>query len=198
MSGTGVTDDHPTMPVETTSPRGFALGLLLGLPLIAYGIGGAIVDADDTHPGELASWFIRLAIIHDVIIAPTVLALGWLTSRLARDDRIRRTLRAALLTSAGLCLVGYPFVRGFGRSDAVPSALARNYGVGLAIYLVIVWLVTAAIASGSTGRLRRGWRQLRGQRRAGGPRCAAARRGSRPTLGIVGRWVRRAGPGQRR
>jgi hypothetical protein len=131
--------------IDTTSPRGLVAGLVVGLPVVAFGIGGAVLNANDTSPVELTGWVVGLAITHDVVVVPLVLALGWAISQVVRDLRSRAALRFGLLVSAGLCLVAYPLVRGFGRSDAVPSALARDYGRGLAIYLAIVWVLVAAV-----------------------------------------------------
>jgi hypothetical protein len=126
---------------DTTSSKGLLIGLVLGAPLLAFGIGGALVDADDTKPIALAAWVVGLAVAHDLVLVPTVLALGWAVRRVVPDGATRGLLRAGLVVSAGLCLVAYPLVSGFGRSEAVPSLLARDYGRGLAVYLVVVWAV---------------------------------------------------------
>lgn len=136
-----------TLP-ETTSRRGLVVGLILGAPVIAYGIRGALVDAADTHPGELARWIIGAGIVHDLVIAPMVLALGLLIRRVVTDEPVRRVLRAGFVVSAALALVAWPFVRGYGRVAAVPSVLPRNYAMGLAAYLGVTWaIVTLLIAA---------------------------------------------------
>jgi hypothetical protein len=56
-------------------------------------------------------------------------------------------VRAALLTTAVLVAVGWPFVRGYGRSPSIPSLLPRNYATGLAAAVAVVWLIAAAWAA---------------------------------------------------
>jgi hypothetical protein len=149
-----VSEPGPPRAAETTSTRGLVTGLVLGCPLIAYGIVGALHDAEDAEPGELAGWFVRLALVHDVVVAPVVLLVGWGVSRLVRDHPTRAILRGALLTSAGLALVAYPFVRGFGRTPRVPSALARDYGTGLAVYLAVTWAAALVLVARRRSRRR--------------------------------------------
>jgi hypothetical protein len=141
---------------DTTSIRGLVIGLVVGVPIIAYGIRGALIDAEDTEPRELAGWFVRWAVLHDLLVAPILLLVGYAVSRLVRDNVVRAILRGALLVSAGLALVAYPLVRGYGRTPRVPSALARDYGTGLTTYLAITWLVAIAliIVHRARGRIR--------------------------------------------
>lgn len=128
---------------DTTSRRGLIAGLLLGVPLMAYAVRGALVDAGDTHPAELARWIVGLALAHDLVLAPVVLAVG-VALRRRVPHPAWPPVRAALLASAVLVAVGWPFARGYGRSAGVPSLLPRDYATGLVLALVAVWLAAAA------------------------------------------------------
>jgi hypothetical protein len=128
---------------ETTSSRGLLVGLALGLPLMAYAVRGAFVDERLTHPAELARWIVGLAIVHDLVLVPLVLALGAAVHRLV-PPRARPPIRAALLTTATLTAVAWPFLRGYGRNPTVPSLLPRNYTTGLLAALTLTWLLCAA------------------------------------------------------
>ncbi len=140
-----MSEDRGAALPATTSRRGLVVGLVLGVPLLVYGIRGALVDAVDTHPGELALWLVGAGLVHDLVVAPLVLALGFVAARVVRDERAGRALRAGFVVSAGLALVAWPFVRGYGRTAAVPSVLPRNYALGLAAYLTVTWAVVGAV-----------------------------------------------------
>jgi hypothetical protein len=126
---------------DTTSRRGLLVGLALGAPIMAYAVHGTLIDEHLTHPFELARWIVGLAVVHDLVLVPIVLAIG-LGLRRVVPPRARAPMRTALLTTAVLSAVAWPFVRGYGRSSSVPSLLPRNYGAGLLVALAVVWLAT--------------------------------------------------------
>lgn len=128
---------------ETTSRRGLLIGLALGLPVIGYGLRGAIVDAADTHPPELARWVIGTALVHDLVVVPLAAAVALVVRRYT-PPFAWPPVRAGLAATAILALVGWPFVRGYGDDPTNPSLLPRNYGVGLAAAIGVVWVAVAA------------------------------------------------------
>jgi hypothetical protein len=127
---------------ETTSRRGLLTGLVAGVPLIAYGVRGALVDADLTRPAELARWIVGTALVNDLVVLPAVLAVGWALRRVT-PARQWPPVRAGLMTTGVLCLVGWPFVQGVGRDATNPSLFPRDYGSGLARAVAVVWLAVA-------------------------------------------------------
>lgn len=136
---------RPDLPA-TTSRRGLLAGLALGLPVIAYGIHGALVDAARTHPPDLARWIVATAVVHDLVLVPAVLLTGQLAHRFT-PDRLWPPARAALAATGVVALVAWPFVRGYGRDPANPSLLPRDYGTGLAVAVAAIWLTAAAWAA---------------------------------------------------
>jgi hypothetical protein len=128
---------------ETTSRRGLLIGLALGLPIIGYGLRGAIVDAADTHPSELARWVIGTALAHDLVLVPVAAAIALLVHRFTPGPAWP-PVRTGLVATGVLALVGWPFVRGYGDDPTNPSVLPRNYGAGLAAAVGVVWLAVAA------------------------------------------------------
>lgn len=128
---------------ETTSRRGLVAGLVLGVPVIAYAVRGALVDAHLTHPAELARWIVGLAAVHDLVVVPVVLAAGAVLRRRV-PRRAWPPVRTALLTSTVLVAVGWPFVRGYGRNPTIPSLLPRDYAAGLLAALAVVWILAMA------------------------------------------------------
>lgn len=127
---------------ETTSRRGLYLGLALGVPVLAYGVRGVFVDANFTHPADFARWFVAVNVAHDFVLVPLVLGASTLMRR-AVPRRAWPAVRTALLITGVLVLAGWPFVRGYGRDPDVPSALARDYGAGLAVAVAAVWTAVA-------------------------------------------------------
>jgi hypothetical protein len=128
---------------ETTSRRGLLVGLALGLPVLAYGLLGVLVDADRTHPAELARWVVGSAVATDLLVVPAVIAIGAVARRLTPGPWWP-TVRAALMVSGSLVLVAWPFVRGYGDDPANPSLLPRDHAAGLAIAVAVVWALAAA------------------------------------------------------
>lgn len=147
-------EPDPALPA-TTSRRGLIAGLALGLLPLAYGVRGALVDAADTHPPELAAWIAGSALAGDLVVVPLALGAG----RLARRITPRAAwpaVRAGLIVTAVLGLVAWPFVRGYGRDPATPSLLNRDYGAGLAVAVAAVWAaVVVAVAAPAVVRRHR-------------------------------------------
>lgn len=144
------------MTRDTTSRRGLIVGLVLGLPIVAYGLRGALVDADDTHPTELARWIVGAALVNDLVVVPAAIVVAWVARR-ATPSWAWPPVRTGLTVTGVLSLVAWPFVRGYGRDPTTPSLLARDYGAGLAVALAVVWLVVAvSLAWRAWQRRRRG------------------------------------------
>jgi hypothetical protein len=147
---------------DTTSRAGLVAGLVLGLPLVAVGLRGALVNADRTHPAELAAWVVGSAVVHDVVVVPAVVAVGWLGRRVVPAPAWP-AVRAGLAAAGVLAVVAWPFVRGYGRDPANPSLLPRDYGAGLAAGLAAIALATAAASLVAVLRARRRPRRARGE-----------------------------------
>jgi len=135
-SAAGTTGDDHAGP-------GRWIGLALGLPVIAWGIRGVLVESARTHPAELGRWLVGSALVHDAIVLPIVVVVGAAARRIV-SDRAWPMVRWALATSGVLLLVSWPFVRGYGRSPGNPSLLPRPYGAGVLVALAAVWLTTGA------------------------------------------------------
>ncbi|MGH2705661.1 MAG: hypothetical protein ACRDJ4_11365 [Actinomycetota bacterium] len=116
----------------------FWVAASVGWSVMAYGVYGVIRDAAATRPSSFAAWFVGSALVHDLLIAPAVLAAGAAIVRWvpARD---RSMIQATLLISGAAALFAIPFVLRLGGAPGNPSALPRDYGAGLALILVVVW-----------------------------------------------------------
>lgn len=153
---------------DTTSRRGLVVGLALGLPIVGYGVRGALVDAADTHPAELGAWIVGSALVDDLVLLPAVLGLGAIARRLT-PRAAWPAVRTGLIVTGTLCLVAWPFVRGYGRDPSIPSLLNRNYATGLAAALAVVWAAVALWLAVAMARRRR-----RQRRRSGATRSSRA------------------------
>lgn len=140
---------------ETSSRRGLLAGLVLGLPVIGYGVRGVLVDADLTHPGELGLWIGGLNLVNDIVLLPLAVGVGWIVRRVIPVSAWP-PVRAGLAATGLLFLVAWPFVRGYGRDPSIPSLLPRDYGAGLAVAVAVVWgAVGTWILVGAVVRRRR-------------------------------------------
>ncbi len=134
-----LTTDEPA----PTYTKGYWIGLAFGLPLIAYGIRGVLAEIPGVQLTSFIQFFVGGAIIHDVIVAPLVCVIGW--SFVRRLPTVAMgPVQAALLVSAVVSLVSWPFVRGYGITPTEPSFLSRNYTASLLLVLAVTWFATAA------------------------------------------------------
>lgn len=144
------------VPDGPARPRGrwFWPCAVAGWALIAFGLRGVSQTARDTHPASFAVWFAGSALVHDLVLAPLVLAAGVLVAR-AVPALVRAWVQGALVTSALVAAGSFPWVAGLGDRAGNASALPGSYGFGLAVVLAVVWLAAAAGALRAVRRARR-------------------------------------------
>lgn len=137
-----MSDDLDATPEPT--PVGFWIGLVLGTPVIAYGVRGLL----DALPGvELRSFLVFFAggaIVHDLVIGPLVGLVGWLVVRRLPRPAVA-PVQAALIVTAIVGLVSWPFVRGYGITAGEASFLSRNYTASLLTVWIVVWTAAALV-----------------------------------------------------
>ncbi|WP_223837562.1 hypothetical protein [Streptomyces venezuelae] len=124
-----------------------AFGLLL------IGVGGWHVAAQP-DPYDVLVWLGGALVLHDVLVAPLVLAVGLLVAAVPA----RPVVRGALITAGSLVLITLPLLLRPGappNPSALPLPYARN--------LLLVLAVTALVASTAAwlARRRRAGPQLR-------------------------------------
>ncbi len=138
------------------SPGGpvFWVAVAVGWAVMAFGVVGALDNAADTHPRSLAIWLVGSLAVHDALIAPaTFIVAGVLRRALAPP--LRAVVQAALIVSAVIVIVSIPVVGGFGSTPDNPSALPRNYALGLAVAVGLVWACSAVALGLAWRRARR-------------------------------------------
>jgi hypothetical protein len=121
--------------------RGFWLAAAAGGLVVAFGGWGLLGHAQATMPAAWARWLAAALLAHDLLLAPALLAAGWLVGRL--PGGWRAPVRAALVVSATVVLVTLPAFLGDGRTTQPgnTSVLPNHYGRSLALVLVPVWAV---------------------------------------------------------
>jgi hypothetical protein len=122
--------------------RAFWIGLVVGLAVMTYGIRGLLVDAAATRPTRAAEWLVGADLLHDLVLVPIVLAIGWLTRRVV-PRTLRWPLRAALIgTALSVAVVWIP-LRGYGRLADNPSLAPLDYGRAVVAVVAGVWCACA-------------------------------------------------------
>ena len=147
-SGSGSRSESTTTRVDTDrrSPWFWPLAIA-GWAMMAYAIRGIFMHGVDTRPSKLFTLLIGVDLVHDLLLAPVVLAVGFLVTRLV-PARIRPPVTAALFVSGVVVLYSYPLVRGYGRlAEFNSSRLPNNYARGLLIVLAVIWAVTAVVVA---------------------------------------------------
>ncbi len=116
-----------------------AVGALAG----AYGTVFLLV----TVGGNVIWWAVFVGagvILHDGIVAPAAAAVGHGLRRLPGGAYL--PVVAGLVLTGMVVAVAWPFALRLGYSSLIPSALPRNYGQGLLVTLVAVWVGVALVA----------------------------------------------------
>ena len=116
-----------------------------GIVMFVVAVRYAAMRSIDVRPALWVRWWVTAAVIHDVVVAPATVAVGWLVVRFAPRS-VKAPLQAGLVVSAVLVAVTWPALRGYGRIPSNPTYLPRQYGTGLGLSLLLVWLGCGAWA----------------------------------------------------
>ncbi len=154
MNGEPITDVH----APDARGRMFWVGLVGGFAIMGYGIVGLVSDSGATQPLKFATWLVGADVLHDLVVAPIVGLVGaGLLARVTRGWRV--PVRAGVVASAFVLVIGWIPLRGYGRLADNPSLAPLDYATAILTALAIVWGVCA---------LWLGWNAWRGRTRAPG------------------------------
>ncbi len=103
----------------------------------------------------LAVWLGAALLIHDGLLSPAVVGVGWLLRRFV-PDRERRPLQHALISGALVTVVAMPLIYLRGSQPAVKALLLRDYGGNLTLLLTLIGLVTLVLYAVRVARDRPG------------------------------------------
>jgi len=113
-----------------------------GALLLAYGLKILIPLLGRNHPVSLAKWLIATVVIHDGVLVPATMALGWLLT-VAIRPRARRYVQGFLISSALVTAVTLPMIHRRGRSAPGLALLQQDYALHLFWVIVAIGVVTA-------------------------------------------------------
>ena len=121
----------------------FWIALVIGGGIMAFGIRG-ILDNLSSSVTDVAKWVIGAALIHDFVIAPIAVGIGWAVGR-GVSMRWRAPIQAGLMATAITVAIGWPGLRGYGRHLVPdnPSVQPLNYATAVGTIVGIIWAVVA-------------------------------------------------------
>ena len=116
---------------------------ILGILVLLYGIVNLFIHIPIQTLLMVAVWLVAALIIHDAVIAPSVVGVGWLLRRLL-PDRARRYVQMGLIMAAAVTIIAIPMIIREGSQPRQKTLLIQNYAANLALLLGIIAGVTAA------------------------------------------------------
>ncbi|MEI7055190.1 hypothetical protein WBG06_05175 [Nocardioides sp. CCNWLW239] len=128
--------------------RGIRGGLILvGTVGMAYGAWLLVSRQDLGQIVEVVVWLAAAVVIHDGILAPAVLALGWFGGRLLPRAVARGAVTVLVLLGPAI-LVAIPVLGRFGAKPDNPTLLDRDYAEGLLVVAILCVCAGVAVALG--------------------------------------------------
>jgi hypothetical protein len=122
------------------------LFLAPGLVAVAVGGYGLWTYLSTTAQISWGIWFVGSALLHDLVIAPLWIGLGWVAAKvLPRPARAPMVVGAAI--SGSITLVALPFALGFGGDEGDTSFETRDFTVTLLVVVAVVLAISAAWAA---------------------------------------------------
>ena len=107
-------------------------GILLGV----YGVFRLVTNVGFVELLVLATWLIGAVVVHDGILSPLVVSVGWFLSRTV-PARARRYLQGFLVVGGLMTIVAIPLIL---RRDTQPvskAMLQQSYGGNLTLLLAL-------------------------------------------------------------
>lgn len=126
-------------------------GVIVGWAIIGVGIAQLVGEGRDVPALAFTRWLVGLALVHDLVLVPVVLAAGAVLRR-ALQPPWRSTVGGALVVIGPVVLFAWPFVARWGRLRSNPSILPRDYGRGLLVIVAAIAVTSAAVGIVATSR----------------------------------------------
>ncbi|HEY5822200.1 MAG TPA: hypothetical protein VIT20_09505 [Propionibacteriaceae bacterium] len=129
-------------------------GGLLGL----FGVFRLLTEIPFSSLVLVAIWLAAAIVIHDGLLSPAVVGLGWFLTRVV-PPRARRYLQAALIMGGIVTVIAVPMIYLRGSQPAVKALLLQNYGANLALILGLIAVGTLVAYAIKVARDRRATRE---------------------------------------
>jgi hypothetical protein len=111
-----------------------------GIALGAFGIFRLATEIPLHNLLILAVWLVAALIIHDAVMEPSVIGVGWLLRRYI-PDRGRRHVQIALIMIVPVAVIAIPMIFLRGSQPMEKALLLRNYGVNLIMIIGIIAVI---------------------------------------------------------
>ena len=108
-----------------------------GILLALFGVSRLFTQVPAAGLVGLGIWLVAALVIHDGIVSPLVVAVGWLL-REHVPDRGRRFVQAALIMAAAVTVIGVPMIYRQGSQPARKAILDQHFGGNLSLLLGMV------------------------------------------------------------
>ena len=115
-----------------------------GIALAAFGVFGLVTEIPVHSLLILLVWLAAVLILHDAVLAPSLVGVGWLLRRHV-PDRGRRFLQVALIMSSLVTVIAIPMIFLRGSQPAVKALLLRNYAANLILLIGIIAVISLAL-----------------------------------------------------
>lgn len=115
--------------------------VVAGLALGLFGIFRLTTEVPVANLVWLLIWLVAALAIHDGLLSPFVVGLGWLLRRLV-PDRARRHLQLAVIMAGLVMIIALPMIYLRGSQPAVKTLLLRNYAANLAVIIGLIAVST--------------------------------------------------------
>jgi len=122
-----------------------------GILLLLFGAVNLLTNVDFGSLLLLALWLIGAVVIHDGIVSPLVIGVGWFIHRTV-PPRARRYLQGGLIAAGLITVVAIPMISQQGAEPASKALLQQNFGGNLTILLGVVAAVSLCLYAARTAR----------------------------------------------
>lgn len=110
---------------------------VLGALVVVYGVWRITGTARLTRPRVLAEWLIGAVVVHDGILAPLSLAVGFALNKVTAP-RARRYIAGALIASALVAAVAAPLIYRRGTQPRSTTLEVQNYALHLMVLVALI------------------------------------------------------------
>lgn len=108
-----------------------------GLGLGLYGAGQLLTQVSTRGLVSLGVWMVAAVLIHDGLLSPLVVSVGW-TLRRTIPDRARRYVQAALIMASLVTVIAVPMIYREDTQPAIKAILLQDYGGNLTLLLTLI------------------------------------------------------------